>query len=368
MKDKPNYYGILPASVRYDKKVPASAGYLFTEITALSGKEGYCYANNRYFADLYEVEPNTISRWISVLRKRGHIKVVYDNGVSRKMYAIMGNAPLHKNVEGGTQKCRGGVHKNVEHINTSINTNTNNTISKEKKTSSKEELVDESETVYNSNLGPFGGFYGNMPVKAQQDMNLFYGWDGKIEECIKKTGYSISLELFEECKKTFIQKLKNYGQKRASTFLELEGYFITWLSNGYERSKRNEKHKVYQNKPIVQKSLHSTTLEQEKVVFLNSQEKSPEMAQKLRIPISKLRSKSGDQILENMNQFLKVIESHKEALSRYTPITEMELVALEWSFPTKKSKEDLMKALYSIMKYRPSAKSIYQALKIQIKA
>lgn len=48
---------------------------MYGEITALSNKEGYCFASNRYFANLYGVSQSTISRWISHLAELNSIKV-----------------------------------------------------------------------------------------------------------------------------------------------------------------------------------------------------------------------------------------------------------------------------------------------------
>ena len=42
-------------------------------VTALSNKNGYCHAQNRYFADLYNVSNETVSRWISHLQSLGYI-------------------------------------------------------------------------------------------------------------------------------------------------------------------------------------------------------------------------------------------------------------------------------------------------------
>ena len=75
MMDKPAYYVIVPASVRYDKKLTANAKLLYGEITALCNKEGYCWASNSYFANLYGVSKNSISSWINDLRDAGHISV-----------------------------------------------------------------------------------------------------------------------------------------------------------------------------------------------------------------------------------------------------------------------------------------------------
>lgn len=71
---KPSYYAIIPAEVRYSDLKP-NAKLLYGEITALSSKEGYCFATNNYFAKLYNVTKNTISLWVSQLNKQGFVSV-----------------------------------------------------------------------------------------------------------------------------------------------------------------------------------------------------------------------------------------------------------------------------------------------------
>ena len=71
---KPSYYAIIPAEVRYSDLKP-NAKLLYGEITALSSKEGYCFATNNYFAKLYNVTKNTVSLWVSQLHSSGFISV-----------------------------------------------------------------------------------------------------------------------------------------------------------------------------------------------------------------------------------------------------------------------------------------------------
>lgn len=66
-----NYYAIIPAFVRYDKRLPMLSRFLYGELTALCNEKGYCWASNRYFAELYEVSIETISRYIAKLKEFG---------------------------------------------------------------------------------------------------------------------------------------------------------------------------------------------------------------------------------------------------------------------------------------------------------
>ncbi len=85
---QPNFYAIIPATVRYDNDIIPNAKLLYGEISAMCGKEGYCWAENAYFAELYNVSNSTISRWISQLEKANHIKTELNKleGNSRKIF------------------------------------------------------------------------------------------------------------------------------------------------------------------------------------------------------------------------------------------------------------------------------------------
>lgn len=72
---KKSYFAIIPANVRYDSDLPANAKLLYGEITCLCSEKGCCWAKNDYFANLYGVSKSTISRWISLLVKKGYIEI-----------------------------------------------------------------------------------------------------------------------------------------------------------------------------------------------------------------------------------------------------------------------------------------------------
>jgi DNA-binding transcriptional regulator YhcF (GntR family) len=79
---KKSYYAIIPAEVRYSKASP-NAKLLYGEITALCNEKGYCWASNQYFAELYEVHRNTVSKWVAELESHDFIKVVVKKNYSR---------------------------------------------------------------------------------------------------------------------------------------------------------------------------------------------------------------------------------------------------------------------------------------------
>lgn len=149
--DKPSYYAILTADVRYDKTLKPLARLLFAEITALCNKEGYCWASNQYFADLYEVDKTTVSGWIGQLKTRGYLTVQlqYKEGskqILNRYMKINGegideiiNTPFRKDVDPIDQKTK---------VNTKTNTKTNITV---------------------NNVDDFDAFWKFYPRKASKD-------------------------------------------------------------------------------------------------------------------------------------------------------------------------------------------------------
>ena len=122
MKENPTYYANIPANVRYSNLKP-NAKLLYGEITALSNKLGYCFASNSYFAELYGVSKNTVSRWIGDLTKLGFISVQIERN---------SNNQITKRIIGIDKKVDTPIDKKGKDNNTRINTTSNNISIREK--------------------------------------------------------------------------------------------------------------------------------------------------------------------------------------------------------------------------------------------
>ena len=80
--NKPNYYAIIPAEVRYNKKLTPNAKLLYAEITALCNMNGKCTASTQYFCKLYEVSRGSIQNWLKMLEDNNYIErtVIFKQG------------------------------------------------------------------------------------------------------------------------------------------------------------------------------------------------------------------------------------------------------------------------------------------------
>ncbi len=97
---------------------------LYGEITALCNERGFCWAGNEYFADLYGVNKETISRWVSDLIKFGYLnrEIIYKEGTNQiiNRYLRINQYPID-------EKRNTPIDEKVKDNNTSINNTFNNT-------------------------------------------------------------------------------------------------------------------------------------------------------------------------------------------------------------------------------------------------
>ena len=128
MDERPGYYAVIPADVRYDDSIPANAKLLYGEISALIGADGFCFATNTYFSNLYGMAEETIARLITKLEKAGHIRRELERDkdgqiVSRKLYlnvSVPEEHPLDEKINTPRRKNQEGIDEKVKETNTSI--------------------------------------------------------------------------------------------------------------------------------------------------------------------------------------------------------------------------------------------------------
>tara|TARA_Y100001963_G_scaffold24656_1_gene33293 strand:+ start:485 stop:1090 length:606 start_codon:yes stop_codon:yes gene_type:complete len=129
---KPNYYAVIPAEVRYSKKLTPNAKLLYAEITALCNMNGRCTANTNYFCKLYEVSRISIQKWLKTLEVNGYIKRVniYKQGSKEILTRVITlvNIPSKE--------------KLTDNNNTKVSNNTNLTDSNKKGFFQKPSLID----------------------------------------------------------------------------------------------------------------------------------------------------------------------------------------------------------------------------------
>ena len=224
-----NYYAIIPANVRYDKNLKDKAKLLYGEITALCNEKGYCWASNRYFAELYSVSIKTISTLIKNLIDNGYIysEIIYKDGSKEidKRYLKLVNNPIENIVNTPMEeKVNTPMEEKVKDNNTIINNTiiNNKKEKKEKKKTKKEPTqteIDEVVNAYTSNeelktaiiefvkfrkgMGK-GRFMTTYAVKLlTKKLDRFANDDNTKIEIINKSilnGWSDVYELKEPCK------------------------------------------------------------------------------------------------------------------------------------------------------------------------
>ena len=131
MKEKPSYYAIIPAEVRYSKKLTPNAKLLYAEITALCNMNGKCTASTEYFCRLYEVSRGAVQNWLKMLDDNGYIDrtVIYRQGSKEIMHRYI------------NLKDKGSI--NISTDNTNINITNTNLTDSNKKTFFKKPTVEE---------------------------------------------------------------------------------------------------------------------------------------------------------------------------------------------------------------------------------
>lgn len=110
LTEKPGYFAVIPANVRYDKNLSATAKLMYGEITSLLNFSNKCFATNAYFSRLYEISERQVSRLINELLSQKYIDIKTTNkstGSERIItlpIAIFVNRGVDENVKRGVVK------------------------------------------------------------------------------------------------------------------------------------------------------------------------------------------------------------------------------------------------------------------------
>lgn len=241
MEENPNYYGILPASVRYCKGLTPNAKILYTELTALTNKNGYCHASNNYFAELYNVSDRSISQWFKELSNFGFIEIQIiknNSGTFRKIFL----SRMKETSNGGMKKSSTPYEENFytkeyyKEEYTSNNIINNNIDSFSKKETKKESVKKDNTTfifpkdVSDNLINSIASFFEyrkeiKKPFKSQKAI------DGKISQFISQSKeygeeaviHSITNAIANQYQGTFIDK--KYLNKSQTNLIDEKGNY-----------------------------------------------------------------------------------------------------------------------------------------------
>lgn len=195
--ETPAYYAVIPANVRY-AKIPPNAKLLFWEITSLANKYWYCYASNQYFAELYDVRNEQISRWISVLEKENFITLEIDTSKwnSRKIFIGSELGGIAEKRNRSCAKTQEGIAQKRKYNN------------KYNNTYNKKEIKENSWNIFSGK---------NISLKAQEKILEFISY--RKEKKSKLTERSIL---------AIIKKAEQYGEEKTIATIN------TSIENGWQ--------------------------------------------------------------------------------------------------------------------------------------
>ncbi|MGJ3728820.1 helix-turn-helix domain-containing protein [Enterococcus faecium] len=221
MTEHRSYYAIIPANVRYDKRLKPNTKLLYGEITALCNERGFCWAGNEYFADLYGVNKETISRWVSDLIKFGYLnrEIIYKEGTNQiiNRYLRINQYPID-------EKRNTPIDEKVKDNNTSINNTFNNT----------KEYIRELPTSKKSKAKPVRHKYGeykNVLLSDEQMEKLKTEFPNDYQERIERL--SEYCESSGKTYKNYLATIRSWARKEKSEPKN--------ASSGYKRTGRREK-------------------------------------------------------------------------------------------------------------------------------
>lgn len=120
---------LIPDIVLYDNSLSPFARLLFGSILFLARDTGYCWAQNRYFSEKFDMRPETVSRAITALEKSGYIRLEFEGRGKeiRRIYTIDNFVTGYdEKINDPCEKSQGTLDEKVKQINTSDKYKKNN--------------------------------------------------------------------------------------------------------------------------------------------------------------------------------------------------------------------------------------------------
>lgn len=111
--------------MRYDKRLSDFARLLYSDITALCNRQGYCSASNGYFAEVFGKSARTISATIASLAKCRYITIemIRDDATN----AVIGRKIwVQASAQAATEKVADPIEENFQYIKENITSINNN--------------------------------------------------------------------------------------------------------------------------------------------------------------------------------------------------------------------------------------------------
>lgn len=118
-------FGQIPDKVRYNNELTFLARLIYSNILSLAKKEKFCFANNKHFAELYDVSQKTISTSIKELEIQNCISVELtkdSRGTYRKITPLhfvgitKSSNGMEENVKRGITKTSNGYNEKVKPV------------------------------------------------------------------------------------------------------------------------------------------------------------------------------------------------------------------------------------------------------------
>lgn len=215
--ETPNYFAIIPANVRYNRNLKEWEKLLYWEVTALTNKEWYCFATNKYFAELYYKDEKTISRWINNLKENKLISVEietfrYDDWTVKKIRKIY---IAKKCEDGGDEKENNHMDIFVpDHMDTDVQYNNTSNI-----------IIQDNNILSNDNI-------------LETEVSFIKNKKEEIENLETKEEH-LEIQKEEKEKNLTKKEKEEYGNHEINEIIETLKEVNNWLIDGTNSELRN---------------------------------------------------------------------------------------------------------------------------------